>query len=115
MLNNIVDNYEQYQYGSTTLLHPVFKNLEQVIIFCRVAEVVDLKSKPIVVSGFNTCRACGVMSCIISDSVPFKKFRQAGGRGGGQTKHFLPKTGKIIDVKVCQNPEIEGCFLLSLN
>ena len=35
MLNNIVDNYEQYM-GSTTLLHPVFNNLEQVIIFCRV-------------------------------------------------------------------------------
>ncbi len=35
MLNNIVDNYEQY-IGSTTLLHPVFNNLEQVIIFCRV-------------------------------------------------------------------------------
>ena len=35
MLNNIVDNYE-LNVGSTTLLHPVFINLEQVIIFWRV-------------------------------------------------------------------------------
>ncbi len=34
MLNNIVDNYEQY--GSTTLLHPVFNNLEEVLFFCHV-------------------------------------------------------------------------------
>ena len=35
MLNNTVDNYEQY-VGSTTLLHPVFNNLEQVTIFGSV-------------------------------------------------------------------------------
>ncbi len=35
MLNNIVDNYEP-DMGSTALLHPVFNNLEQVIIFRRV-------------------------------------------------------------------------------
>ncbi len=40
MLNNIVDNYEQcaQQVRSTTLLHPVFNDLEQVIIFRRVGD-----------------------------------------------------------------------------
>ena len=28
--------------GSTTLLHPVFSNLEQVIIFCRVCNIILL-------------------------------------------------------------------------
>ncbi len=36
MLNNIVD-ITMNNMGSTTFLHPVFNNLEQVIIFCLVA------------------------------------------------------------------------------
>ncbi len=126
--NVLVTTMNNINMGCTTLLHPVFNNLEQVIVFCSVAEVVDLKSKSIVVSGFNTCRvalclALSVTQCYFKEFLPAEEGgggRRSGrvgqgGKGGGQTKQFYKNRKNIRRQGLPESRDRRVNFLMSLN